>query len=233
MKKFIKTFEAHSDTINGIHIFGDTQVGPVKIISAKTQDDGFLLTTSKGNFFISKDTYSNIKYTEDILQHPKPGYTYVLNVINQKVVDIAMSTVDLLVFHKSYDKMELLSIKRGHAPFLGYWANPGGNIDEGEFPIEAAIRELEEETSVVLKKHELEFVGMFDEPNRDPRNKLCVSYAFSCILSKKPDTLAQDDAADVTWLEIRNNGDELSITHNGEEVQLAFDHYDIVKKALL
>lgn len=36
-------------------------------------------------------------------------------------------------------------------PFIKEWFQPGGHIDDGELPIEAAIREVYEETGVVCK----------------------------------------------------------------------------------
>jgi 8-oxo-dGTP pyrophosphatase MutT (NUDIX family) len=39
---------------------------------------------------------------------------------------------------------------------------PKGNIDEGEIPAEAAIRECKEETGIILNKHNMEMMGKFD-----------------------------------------------------------------------
>ena len=49
-----------------------------------------------------------------------------------------------------------LVIKDGKAllifhPYIKQWMQPGGHIDEGETPIEAAIREVYEETGVMCK----------------------------------------------------------------------------------
>ena len=42
----------------------------------------------------------------------------------------------------------ILMIERGVEPHLGYWSLPGGVIDEGESPVEAAVRETLEETGL-------------------------------------------------------------------------------------
>jgi 8-oxo-dGTP diphosphatase len=42
----------------------------------------------------------------------------------------------------------LLLIKRGVEPHKGHWCPPGGVIEEGESPEEAAIREVREETGL-------------------------------------------------------------------------------------
>ncbi len=41
------------------------------------------------------------------------------------------------------------------APERGFWFTPGGGIEHGESPREAAVRELAEETGYVLDTHEL------------------------------------------------------------------------------
>lgn len=43
----------------------------------------------------------------------------------------------------------VLLIKRGKPPLLGAWSLPGGKIERGETAAAAALRELEEETSVI------------------------------------------------------------------------------------
>lgn len=43
---------------------------------------------------------------------------------------------------------EVLLIRRGNAPMRGRWAIPGGRVEPGETPAEAALRELREETGV-------------------------------------------------------------------------------------
>ena len=43
-----------------------------------------------------------------------------------------------LTFHQG--ALKVLMIERAHAPFEGHWALPGGFVDEGESPREAAAR---------------------------------------------------------------------------------------------
>ncbi len=227
MDNQIKSFNNYSS--EKVDIFGKSQIGPALVKKSTKFINGFIISTNFGEFFISKDTYPDIIVEGDHTTKPKSGYTYVFDTDSNSIVNVAMSTVDLLIFYKNTNKLQLLAIKRGHPPFVGYWANPGGNIDENETPIQAAVRELEEETSVIMSTTDLKFVGIFDKPWRDPRSKICVSYAFACVLNEKPATIAQDDADDVTWLDISSDG---TITNNGEIVEMAFDHSDIVQAAI-
>lgn len=52
---------------------------------------------------------------------------------------------------------EVLLIRRGRPPRLGEWSLPGGRIEPGERAVDAALRELHEETGV-----EAEIVGLVD-----------------------------------------------------------------------
>jgi 8-oxo-dGTP diphosphatase len=192
-------------------------IGPLEILDIRENT----IYTNFGNF----SNKSGNKLTV--------GYSYILRVVNDEIVDTGMSCVDLVVLVKSESGYKVLSIKRGRPPFVGMWANPGGNIDEGETPLEAAVRELEEETGIVLKganwtstnKSEyLTPVGVFDKPYRDPRNKNCVSYAFATILDEMPEAIAGDDATECTWNDVSYDGDV--------SVDMAFDHAEIIKKSV-
>lgn len=52
---------------------------------------------------------------------------------------------------------EVLLIRRGREPRLGEWSLPGGRIEPGERAMDAALRELREETGV-----EAEVLGLVD-----------------------------------------------------------------------
>ena len=43
---------------------------------------------------------------------------------------------------------KVLLVKRGRAPFAGLWSLPGGKVEGGETPRQAACREFKEETGI-------------------------------------------------------------------------------------
>jgi 8-oxo-dGTP diphosphatase len=114
--------------------------------------------------------------------------------------------------------LRVLLIRRGHEPFEGLWALPGGFVDEGERPEDAARRELEEETGLAYAGV-LELVGVYGEPGRDPRG-WTVSAVYLAALAGEVQVHGGDDAAEARWFAT----DELP--------PLAFDHHLIVADAL-
>lgn len=102
------------------------------------------------------------------------------------------STVDLIV------KVDggLLFIKRKHAPFKGQWAFPGGYLECGKESLEeAGVRELYEETSLKANPNDLELLGVYSNPKRDPRGHV-IAHAY--VVKKFSGKMkANDDAAEV------------------------------------
>ena len=49
----------------------------------------------------------------------------------------------------------LLLIKRGHEPGAGLWSIPGGRIEPGETDAQALVREMREETGLVIEAGQL------------------------------------------------------------------------------
>ncbi|MEU0660265.1 NUDIX hydrolase [Streptomyces lavendulocolor] len=112
----------------------------------------------------------------------------------------------------------VLLIKRGWEPFVGQWALPGGHVDQGETSRAAAARELAEEAGVYAMEEELEPVGTFDRPDRDPRGRY-VTVAYRLTVLPGTNVEAGDDAAAVEWWPL------------SDLPPLAFDHGDIISAA--
>jgi 8-oxo-dGTP diphosphatase len=129
-----------------------------------------------------------------------------------------MVTVDAVVFRKNNSNTEVLLILRGHFPYEGMWALPGGFVDMEETLEEAITRELEEETG--LKGVELTQLHAFSELHRDPRGRN-ISISFWGIAgSQNTDVKGGDDAAEARWFPV----DQLP--------ELAFDHIQVIKMAM-
>ncbi|WP_411078352.1 NUDIX domain-containing protein [Streptomyces sp. cmx-10-25] len=118
------------------------------------------------------------------------------------------------------DDDRVLLIKRGWPPFENHWALPGGHIDEGETGLQAAVRELEEETGVRVAEDELRPVGVWDQPDRDPRGRY-VTVTYLATVPAHTQAVAGDDARDARWWPLTDLPE-----------RLAFDHADILNAVL-
>ncbi|HEY0045190.1 MAG TPA: NUDIX hydrolase [Flavobacterium sp.] len=125
-------------------------------------------------------------------------------------------TVDIVICKKIGDVHQLLLIRRKNDPFKGSWALPGGFVDEGEDLDAAALRELQEETSIRISN--VEQLRAYGKPDRDPRHHT-VSVAFFAFVPDDTQAKAADDAEDAHWFNIN------------ELPEIAFDHAEIISFA--
>ncbi len=129
----------------------------------------------------------------------------------------AYLTANIVIFTIRGERLEILLIERGGAPFQGCWALPGGFVEHDEDVDEAARRELEEETGV--KGLSLEQLHTFGAPNRDPRGRVVTIAYYTLVPAGRLSPRAGDDAARAQWFDADNLP------------PLAFDHAAIVALA--
>ena len=125
-------------------------------------------------------------------------------------------TADLVVFSGN----DVLLIERGTEPYAGRWALPGGHVEHNETSRAAAVREAAEETGLTIASSRLLRVGVYDDPDRDPRARV-VSVAYMTAIDTLAPVKAGDDARAAAWVDI---DDAL----NGP---MAFDHRRILGDA--
>ena len=86
-------------------------------------------------------------------------------------------------------KGRVLLVRRGHPPFKGKYALPGGFVEIGETVEDACRRELMEETGV--KAGRLQLLGVYSDPKRDPRGHTCAVVFLTRIAraTRRPATM--------------------------------------------
>jgi 8-oxo-dGTP diphosphatase len=105
-------------------------------------------------------------------------------------------TVDVAVVTPG-PRPRVLLIQRRHEPYAGWWALPGGFVDEMEPLADAARRELREETG--LEAGELEQLHTFGDPGRDPRGWTVSVVYLARLDAGRVTPRAGDDAAAAEW----------------------------------
>lgn len=107
--------------------------------------------------------------------------------------------VGAIVIHEG----RVLLVRRGRAPALGLWSVPGGLVELGETTVDAARREVEEETGLDVRIAGL--VGVVDRVTCDADGRVRYHWVLVDYLAypQSNDTVtAGSDAAEVRWVTI-------------------------------
>jgi 8-oxo-dGTP diphosphatase len=135
---------------------------------------------------------------------------------------VVSATVDLVIFTVRDDRLQVLLVERGKAPYMGHLALPGGYLRGRETLEDAACRELEEETSVDGAHLHLEQLRTYSDPERDPRGRV-ITTAYLALGPNLPVPVAGTDAREAYWVPVE------AALHHGT---LAFDHASILRDGL-
>jgi 8-oxo-dGTP diphosphatase len=128
-------------------------------------------------------------------------------------------TVDVVALTVRDGQLNVLLITRLIEPFRGKLALPGGFVLAGEDLLEAAVRELAEETGVEHLPGHLEQLGSYGPKGRDPRGDI-LTVAHLLLAPDFPVLAAGSDAEQAAWYPV------------AELPELAFDHARILDDAL-
>jgi 8-oxo-dGTP diphosphatase len=131
--------------------------------------------------------------------------------------------VDLVVLTVAGAHLRVLVVRRGIEPFTGRRALPGGFVRPDEDLLDAAERELAEETGLAGTRLHLEQLGTYGAPRRDPRGRV-VTVAHLALLPDPGTPRAGSDAAAAAWEPVGS-----LLDRPGRRAgRLAFDHHRIL-----
>lgn len=98
-------------------------------------------------------------------------------------------------------KDKILMIERERGDYAGYWALPGGKIEQGEHVAEAAEREIEEETG--LEASFKEYHGIVSEIFGDKQFMLHI-----IGLEASESEIRTGEEGDVRWMDLEEVGNK-------------------------
>jgi 8-oxo-dGTP diphosphatase len=112
---------------------------------------------------------------------------------------------------------KILLIKRGTSVFRGYWALPGGKVEDGETVEEAVVREVKEETG--LKVEIMRKIGEYHYSGTN--NGIDYDYYPTCFLVKVVEGTIKRQKEEIEQIKLFN--------FNKIPNKLAFEHSTIIK----
>ncbi|HUS78459.1 MAG TPA: NUDIX hydrolase [Patescibacteria group bacterium] len=98
----------------------------------------------------------------------------------------------------------VLLVRRGNEPNRGSWGLPGGVVELGETVREAVVREVLEETGLIVEPVRL--LTVYDAVVRDDDRAVRFHYVlseFHCRM-RGGELHASTDASDAQWVDVRN-----------------------------
>ena len=98
------------------------------------------------------------------------------------------------------DRGRVLLVRRGREPLKGQWSIPGGLLELGESLTAGVVREVQEETGLIVEP--LELVELLDRIHRE-ESRVRYHYVIADYLCRVMGGLLQasSDADDVRWAE--------------------------------
>lgn len=94
---------------------------------------------------------------------------------------------------------EVLLVRRRNEPDAGLWGFPGGHVDLGETVMDAAARELREETGVLARP--VRYLTNVDVILRDSDGAVRFHFLLAAVLCNylSGEPLARDDVSEAGW----------------------------------
>ncbi|MDK2807721.1 MAG: 8-oxo-dGTP diphosphatase [Clostridiales bacterium] len=143
------------------------------------------------------------------------------------------STTDVIVIRSNGEIKQVntglcvLLIKRRNHPGIGRYALPGGFVEIREDLIDAAKRELTEETG--LTNIAVEQMYTWGEVFRDPRTRIITTSYLAIVDDTVDEVKAGDDACDAQWfdLEFQKTSSEI-LTSDENRRQRRKDIYQLI-----
>jgi 8-oxo-dGTP diphosphatase len=127
--------------------------------------------------------------------------------------------VSTVVHHEG----KVLLVERSKPPWQGLWSLPGGHVEWGETLRDAAVREVLEETGIIVAI--LRLVDAVDVIHQDENGVIRAHYALTVYLARLVSGVPQprSDAAAVMWADPASLADLPLLPGTREAVERALE----------
>ncbi len=145
----------------------------------------------------------------------------ILAKLYQEIIKVMpMASSDIVVVNKG----KVLLLRRTTNPLNGYWGLPGGGINLGETPKQAAVRELKEETGLVVSQDDLLGEKVFTHFNPGRQN-ISVTYA---IRIKEAGIVLNSEHDKYTWASCVDGLPEPISSNAVEQINWALTNKEVI-----
>ncbi len=119
--------------------------------------------------------------------------------INVLITAVTLERPILGVGALIFNRDKILLVERGKEPFKGYWSLPGGVLETGETLEQGIIREVREETGLVVSP--MKVLQIFERIIRDTQGAAEYHYVLIDYICRVTggSLRAADDASRVAW----------------------------------
>ncbi|MCK5476988.1 MAG: NUDIX domain-containing protein [Candidatus Aenigmarchaeota archaeon] len=111
-----------------------------------------------------------------------------------------INSATIILLHKEKEFSFLLTKRASTMEYGGKWVCPGGKINEGEKPVDAAIRELKEETGLSISPDDI-LKGLNTTTSRDGKYLV---YPFIAHIENISDYERSSEIEDERWISLKN-----------------------------
>lgn len=206
--------------------WGSIQVEQTKIFSATDCRNAYFefgiedkRAVNKLYDFTTSGVINALRYIpSDVFSELSGRFQFVHNY-KQRYGEGPHYTADAVVIKSGH----VLLVTRGQEPDIGSLAFPGGFINKGEDSENAARRECQEETGLILPEHYCKAVGDYSMPFRDDRGDIrTTACLYDLGIGSLPEVKGADDALEAKWVPFV----DLSASN------MFSDHYHIMRDLL-
>lgn len=158
------------------------------------------------------------RHSRSLLTCDRCGYRFYQN---------SKPSVGAMITRSSNGDREILLVRRGVQPYVGFWDMPGGFIENGEDPLDALYREIREELDAAITVSELFTAEVDTYPRKgvpdSASNTLCLYYicalGTAAVGGSETVLTPADDITEYRWFSLKDLPEEIAFAGNSRALE--------------